>query len=154
MGTQLVAVRAGLVAALSALPEFSDFETTYIPVKGSKARKRCFTDNGRFSHSPAGMRANKIHRNEEGAFDLVLYVEGYGEQADPVTLSNFLYDGAGTAAEDFIATQANWNSDALGTTGLNWLKVGDAERGFAEGPIDNGLAVSLTYPIAYRARLT
>jgi hypothetical protein len=152
MGTQLVAVRAGLIAALSALPEFSDFETTYIPMKGSKARKRCFTDRARLTHSPAGMRATKTHRDEAGTFDLVLYAEGYGEAADPVTLSTSLFE-VGEAAEDFLATHANWNGDALGTSGLVWLQV-EGEGGFAEGWTDNGLAVSLTYPIAYRARLT
>lgn len=153
MGTQLVAVRAGLVAALADLPEFADFETTYTPMKGSKARHRCFTDQGRFRQSPAGMRANKIFRKEDGVFDLVLYMEGVGAAADPATLSDAVHD-AGVAAEDFIATQANWNQDALGTTGLNWLKVDDTGGGFAEGWTDKGLAVSLTYPIAYQARLT
>jgi hypothetical protein len=152
MGTQLVAVRAGLIAALGDLPEFSDFETTYIPMKGSKARNRCFTDRARLHHSPASKRAAKTFRDEAGTFDLVLYTEGYGEAADPATLSDSLHD-VGTAAEDFIATHANWNSDALGTTGLNWLQI-EGEGGFAEGWTDNGLAVSLTYPITYRARLT
>ncbi len=152
MGTQLVAVRAGLIAALAALPEFADYETTYIPMKGSKARKRCFTDRARMNHSPASMRATKTFRNEEGTFDLVLYIEGLGGEADPATLSDSLHD-VGTAAEDFIATHANWDGDALGTSGLNWLQV-EGEGGFAEGWTDKGLAVSLTYPIAYRARLT
>lgn len=152
MGTQLVAVRSGLIAALADLPAFAEFETTYIPMKGSKARQRCFTDAARLNHSSASMRAAKTFRNEEGAFDLVLYSEGYGTAADPASLSDALHD-VGEAAEDFIATHANWNSDALGTTGLNWLAV-EGEGGFAEGWTDNGLAVSLTYPIAYRARLT
>lgn len=152
MGTQLVAVRAGLIAALADLPEFADFETTYIPMKGSKARKRCFTDRARLNHSPASMRATKTYRDEAGTFDLVLYAEGYGADADPVTLSDALHD-VGVAAEDFVATHTNWNGDALGTSGLNWLQI-EGEGGLAEGWTDNGLAVSLTYPISFRARLT
>ena len=152
MGTQLVAVRAGLIAALADLQEFALYETTYIPVKGSKARARCFTDNARLIHSSASMRAAKTFRNEEGSFDLVLYTEGVGAAADPVTLSDALSE-VGVAAEDFIATHANWNSDALGTSGLNWLAI-EGDGGFAEGWTDKGLAVSLTYPITYRARLT
>jgi hypothetical protein len=152
MGTQLVAVRAGLIAALAELPAFADFETTYIPMKGSKARNRCFTDRARMSHSSASMRATKTFRNEEGTFDLVLYSEGVGAAADPAALSDALHD-VGEAAEDFVATHANWNGDVLGTSGLNWLAV-EGEGGFAEGWTDKGLAVSLTYPIKFQARLT
>lgn len=152
MGSQLVAVRAGLIAALAALPALADFETTYIPKKGSKARSRCFTDRARITHEPAGLRPVKTFRNEDATFDLVLYTEGAGAAADPVVLSESLAV-AGTAVENFIAVKANWGNNALGTTGLNWLLV-KGEGGFAEGWTDNGLAVSVTYPIAYNARLT
>jgi hypothetical protein len=152
MGTQLVAVRAGLIAGLANLPELSAFETTYIPMKGSKARNRCFTDRGRIGLASASMRATKTFRKEDGTFDLVLFMEGVGAGADPVSLSTAIHD-AGTAAEDFVATHANWNGDVLGTTGLAWLAM-EGEGGFAEGWTDKGLAVSLTYPITYRARLT
>jgi hypothetical protein len=152
MGTQIVAVRAGLVAALADLPEFADYEVTYIPLKGSKARARCFTDNARISHSSASMRATKTFRNEEGSFELVLWVEGYGAAADPASLTTAVQE-VGEAAEDFVATHANWDADALGTSGLNWLSI-EGEGRFSELWTDNGLSVALIYPISYRARLT
>lgn len=151
MGTQIVAVRKGLIEALADLPEFADFETTFIPMKGSKARSRCFTDQAQIVLAPAGLRAAKTFRNEEGSFELVLYREGYGAEADPVTLTLALAE-VGEAAEDFIATKANWNNNVLGV-GINQFGT-NGEGRFSEQWTDNGLSVALVYPITYSARLT
>lgn len=152
MGSQIVAVRAGLIAALDALPAFDGYEVTYIPMKGSKARKRCFTGAARLTHSPASLRAAKTFRKEEGRFDLVLWVEGYGPAADPVTLTTSVQE-VGEAAEDFVAIHANWENDALGTSGLQTLTIQGDGR-FSEEWTDNGLSVALVYPVAFTARLT
>ena len=155
MGSVLVAVRAGLIAALAELDEFEGWECSYIPKKGSKARNRCFTDRAEFSHDPASLRAAKTFRKEEGSFDLVLYAENVGANADPVAMSEAL-QAVGEAAENWVAIHANWSNNAL-CEGLNWLVVGGEGGGrgrLSEQWADNGLSIALIYPINYRARLT
>jgi hypothetical protein len=68
MGSQLVAVRAGLVTALDALSGFNGVQVSYAYKKGREPREAAWTVDGRVSHSPAGLRAGKKFRDEVGTF--------------------------------------------------------------------------------------
>lgn len=153
-GTLLLAVRQGLIDGLGTLDAFTTLDTKgHRPLLtlgwpvGKKDREKVYTQRARFTHAPASLRAGRTFRNEQGFFELAIWVEGVGlsvgdTSARCVTL--------GTAAEEWIAD----NRTLGGTvTGLNWLVVeGDGE--LTELFNDSGSLCFLTYPIKYDARLT
>lgn len=157
MGTQLVAVRAALVDALGGLPEFSSPgptgqtpELSFGWRTGWTRREQVWTQRARFEHEPASMRATKTYRNEVGFFDLMIRVEGVGlsQQVTSERVVELM-----TAAEDFIATHANWNDGSIGTGLYELQVVGDgvlAEELDEQG----GGRAQINVPIRYKARLT
>lgn len=147
MGSLLVEVRSFVISSLSSLPEFQDVETTFGYRVGSKRRERCWTQQARFNHEPAGMRATKTHRAEDAAFDLVILVEGIGKTAE-WSCTRALE--IGVAAEDWCATHANWTGQV---EGLNWLQI-QGDGALVDGFSDKASLAELTYPIRYQARLT
>lgn len=147
MGTQIVAVRKLLIDNLSTLGEFATVETTLGYKVGSKRRERCWTGNAKFTHTSASMRATKTFRDESGAFDLVILIEGIGLDAEATSARAV---ELGTEVEDWVATHANWDA-AL--TGLNWVAI-EGDGALVEAFNDKGSLAELTYPITYRARLT
>lgn len=149
MGSVIVPVRKNLMAALAALPAFANVETVFAYRVGTKARQRAWTQNATFEHSSAGMRAVKTFRNELGAFNLVIRVEGVAlAPEDTATRAAAI----GLAAEDWIATKAHWENDAL-VAGLNWLVI-EGGGALTEAFNDNGSLADLVYPVKYQARLT
>jgi hypothetical protein len=106
MGSLMVAVRSLLISGVSALPEFSDVEATFGYKTGSRKRLRCWTQNAHFTIATAGLRPVKTFRDESGTFDLVILVEGIGKSVEATSARAV---EVGTAAEDWIATRANWD---------------------------------------------
>lgn len=154
MGTLVVDTRALLVAGLSSLPDYIVAgptgqvpEVTFAYRVGSKKRERVWTQNARFHHEPASMRAAKTFRNETATFELVILIEGVG--LDPETTSTRAVE-LGAAAEDWVAIHANWNGLV---EGLNWLQI-EGDGALTEAFNDKGSLAELVYPLAYRARLT
>jgi hypothetical protein len=155
MGTQLVAVRAALIDALGDLPEYGvegptgqKPELSFGWRTGWTRRERVWTQRARFEHQPASMRATKTFRNEVGFFDLMIFVHGVGlSQEDTSTRAVELM----VAAEDWVATHANWQSLVPGITEM--LVVGDGELAEALDENGGGLA-EVRIPIRYKARLT
>lgn len=154
MGSQLVAVRKALVDGLAALPAYkAEGPTGQRPEiefgwkVGWVRRERVWTQNARFTHEPASMRAVKTFSNEVGTFDLLIFVHGVKlSQATTSTRVNEL----GVAAWDWVQTHANWQP-LPGLTEM--LVVGDGV--LAEGVDAEGNALAeLTLPIRYKARLT
>lgn len=152
MGTQIVAVRQGLVtsiAALSALTTPVDGQTpevTFGYKVGSKRRQKVWTQRARFTHQPASLRASTTFRDEEGQFDVIVLVEGVGLSVEATSARAV---EIGHAIEDLVATHASWPA----VTGLTALKVqGDGQ--LLEAFNDKGSLAELTLPIRYTARLT
>jgi hypothetical protein len=147
MGSILVDVRKLLIDNLANLPEFTDAETTFGYKVGSKRREKVWTQNARFTHAPANMRATKTFRDEQATFELVILVEGIAKTVEE-TSSRAME--LGHAAEDWLATHASWEGEV---TGLVWLQV-EGDGALTEAFNDNGSIAELIYPISYRARLT
>ena len=157
MGTQIAAVRTALVEALAELPEYlAPGPTGQVPeVRFARPanwtrREQVWTQRARFEHEPASMRAAKTFRNETGYFDLMIRVDGVGlsQQVTTERVAELM-----VAAEDFIATHANWNNDAIGTGLYEMQVVGDgvlAEELDEQG----GGRAQVNVPIRYKARLT
>lgn len=154
MGSQIVAVRQLFVAGIAALPAITtegptgqSVEVSFGYKVGSKRRERLWTQDARFNHKSASMRATKTFRDERGEFKAVLLVEGLGlsiEETSERALS------VGTEVEDWCATHANWQGLV---PGLNWLEI-DGDGDLAEAFNDKGSVSQLTYQIRYQARLT
>jgi hypothetical protein len=147
MGSLLVAVRSLLTDALADLPEFADAETTFGYKVGSKRREKCWTQNARFKHETAGLRPVKTFRNESGTFELVILIEGVALSVEETSTRAM---ELGHAAEDWVATKANWEG---AITGLKWITV-SGDGALAEAFNDKGSLAELTYPITFEARLT
>jgi hypothetical protein len=157
MGTQLVAVRAALIEALAELPEYlapgptgQTPELSFGWRTGWTRREQVWTQRARFEHEPASMRATKTYRNEVGYFDLMIRVEGVGlsQQVTSERVAELM-----AAAEDFIATHANWNTGSIGDGLYELQVVGDgvlAEELDEQG----GGRAQINVPIRYKARLT
>jgi hypothetical protein len=157
MGTQLVAVRSALVAALAELPEYlaagptgQTPELSFGWKSGWTRRERVWTQRARFEHEPASLRATKTFRNEVGYFDLMIFVHGQGlsQEVTSTRAAELM-----TAAEDFVATHANWHNNALGVGITEVQVVGDGELKEALDEQGGGLA-ECRVPIRYKARLT
>ena len=158
MGTQIAAVRTALVEALAELPEYlAPGPTGQVPEVSFgwrmnwQAREKVWTQRARFTHEPASMRATKTFRTETGYFDLLLFVNGVGLSQQVAT--ERVVELA-VAAEDWIATHANWQAPNLIAPGVyEFLVVGDGQ--VAEGVSDGGAALAeLTLPVRYKSQLT
>ena len=147
MGSLLVAVRSLVIDALADLPEFAEAEVTFGRKVGSKRREKVWTQDIRSTHTPAGHRAAKTFRDENATFDLYIDVEGIAQTVEQTTTRAF---EMGHAAEDWIATHANWQGQV---EGLNWLQI-EGDLALIEAFNDLGSVSQLAYPIAFRARLT
>lgn len=150
MGSQLVAVRTGLMAALAEATGFENVECSYAYKKGRKdPRESAWTNNGRVTHTPASLRPSKTFRNEVGTFDVVILVRGIGD-AQETTSARAL--ALGVIVEDFIATHVNWANEAIDAE-IDTLTVeGDAV--LAEAFNDHGTLAEWSIPVRYLARLT
>lgn len=154
MGSLLVDVRAGLVDAWAELPEFTTPAgpsnqtplVTFGYKHGAKDRERIWTHRGRFTHEPASLRPAVTFRNEVGAFDVVILVEGIGLSQRETSARAM---NLGHVIENHIAAHANWPKVA----GLNSLTV-EGEGQLLEAFNDNGSLAELTLPVRYAARLT
>lgn len=143
-GTMALAARQALVDALGPLAALEDVECALAWNSGSEARERLYTARSRFTQKPASLRAGRTHRNEAGTFQLVIRVEGVGE--DQAATSQRAVD-IGLAAEEWIADNRST------VAGLEWLEVrGDGE--LAEMFNDLGTLAILAYTVSYEARLT
>ena len=143
----LVSVRSLVIDAVAAMPEFADAEVSFGYKVGSKKRVKCWTGNAAFNHAPAGMRAVKSNRDENATFNLIIVVEGIGMTPEDTAAQALTL---GLAVEDWAATHANGQGTV---TGLNWLQI-EGDGTLLEAFNDLGCVVELTYPFAYRARLT
>jgi hypothetical protein len=145
--TVIVAVRAALVAAIDALGAFDDVEVMFA-YQGTTSRELAYTRESAFTQKPAGMRGGRVFRNEDGAFNFVIWVEKVGgtpEEASTRVLA------LGLALEEWVAD--NKNGTALSVTGLNWITV-EGAGSLREAPGDQSSFAELVYPITYQARLT
>jgi hypothetical protein len=158
MGTQLVAVRAALIDALGGLPEFSSPGPTgqtpqlSFGLRSSwESRERVWTQRARFEHEPASMRSTKTYREEVGEFDLMIYVHcvGTSQQVTSERVVELM-----VAAEDWVATHANWQAPDPLVPGLNVLLV--TGNGVLAEELDEqgGGRAQINVPIRYKARLT
>lgn len=140
----IVATRLAVLDALRPLAAFEDVDVRLSWDSGSEARERVYTARSRFTQKPASMRAGRTHRNEAGIFQVVIRVEGVGD--DQETTSARAVE-LGTEVEDWIAENRST------VAGLNWLEVrGDGE--LAEMFNDAGTLAVLVYTVTYDARLT
>lgn len=155
MGSQIVAVRSGMVAALQTLPAYTATgptgqkpEVLFGWKANWKRREKVWTQNARFTHEPASMRAGKTFANETGEFDLLIFVHGVG--LTQAVTSDRAADLA-SDAWDWAQTHANWQALNLGLNEL--LIVGDGA--IPEGVDSQGNPMAeMTLPVRYRARLT
>lgn len=149
MGSQLVAVRSGLMDALAQETGFSGVECGYSYPKGRKdPRESAWTVDGKVSLSPAGMRAGKKTYNEIGTFTVRILVRGIND-AQETTSARALE--LGLVVFDFVA------SNASGGTAVNAdiqaLTI-EGEGDLAEAFGAQGTLAELDIPIRYVARLT
>lgn len=153
-GTLILAVRQTLLDGLAELPAFTTpsakghkpLVTLGFPL-GKKDREKVFTARARFAHQPASLRAGRTFRNEQGQFELTVWIEGVGESQEWTTGRATTL---GLAVEEYVA-----DNRTLGgaVPGLNAIKV-EGEGDLAELFNDRGTLAVLTYPIQYDARLT
>lgn len=146
--TAIVAVRKGLTDALADLAAFADASVNFAFKVGDKKRERAWTQDARFTQSPASLRPGRTFRDEIGTFALRILVEGVAK--DPYWTSNRAV-ALGLAAENFVANHANWGNGALGVEIQTLTIQGDGE--LVEAFNDKGSLAELTYPIRYTARL-
>lgn len=140
----IVAARLAVLDALRPLVAFEDVDVRLSWDSGSEARERVYTARSRFTQKPASLRAGRTHRNEVGIFQVVIRVEGVGD--DQETTSARAVE-LGAAVEDWIAENRST------VAGLNWLEVrGDGD--LAEMFNDAGTLAVLVYTVTYDARLT
>lgn len=150
-GSITVAVRKAVIEGLAA--QFAgtdpDISVTY-GWQGSDdtaAREQIFTNNARMEHSPAGMRAGRLYRDEAAEFDIVIAVLGVGmkpEETDERATE------LGTVVEEFIADR---KSNTLGVDGLNWIRVSGVALDYLIAP-QKGSISNYTITVRYEARLT
>lgn len=146
-GTKIVAVRSALTDALAALPEFADARVDMTWSAKAQVREQVFTTSAKFTHEPAGMRGGRVHRNEDGAFDLVVMVT----TTDDMTSTSERAVVLGTVAEEWVAD--NKNGEALSVDGLNWITV-SGDGGVLELYEDRSFRALVSYSVTYQARLT
>lgn len=158
MGSQIVAVRSAMVAALATLPAYTTTgptgqkpEVLFGWKDNWKRREKVWTQRARFTHEPASIRAGKTFAKETGEFDLMIFVHGVG--LTQAVTSGRVADLA-SDAWDWVQTHANWQDDALvsGAKIHEFLIVGDGE--IPEGVDSSGNPMAqMTLPVRYRARL-
>lgn len=155
MGSQIVAVRAGLLTGLTALAAYTTTgptgqkpEVEFGWKVNWKRREKVWTQRARFTHAPASMRAAKTFTNEIGEFDLMIFVHGVG-LTQQVTSTRAV--SLGSAAWDWVQTHANWQALNLGLSEM--LVDGGGELSEAVDGEGNALA-EFRLPCKYKARLT
>lgn len=147
MGTQIVAVRSLLIDGLGGLPALSGVEATFGYKVNSKKRERVWTQNAKFTHEPASMRAGTTFRDEAASFEVVVLVEGIGKDAAwaagrAVTI--------GLAIEDWVAIHVNWLNVITGVIAIKVQGAGSLTEAFN----DKGTIAELVYTVTYQARIT
>lgn len=149
MGSQLVAVRTGLMAALAEATGFENVECSYAYKKGRKdPRESAWTADAQFILSPAGMRAGKKSYDEIGTFVVRILVRGIGlaqEETDDRAAA------LGLVVFDFVANNAS--GGAAINADIQTLTVngtGDLTPAYN----DHGTLAQLDLPIRFTARLT
>lgn len=154
MGSQIVAVRSAMVAALRLLPAYTTTGPTgqkpdvQFGWKANwKRREKVWTQRARFTHEPASMRSGKTFTNETGEFDLMIFVHGVG-----ITQEETSERAAALASDawDWAQTHANWQALDLGL--YEFLIVGDGQ--IPEAVDSTGAPMAeIQLPVRYRARL-
>lgn len=147
MGTQIVAVRSLLVDGVSALPTLDGVEVNLGYRVNSKKRERVWTQNAKFDHQPASMRAVKTFRDENGSFEVVVLIEGIGKDAE-WTAGRAVE--IGLEIEEWVAVHANWQGAIDGLSAVKVQGAGSLTEAFN----DKGTLAELVYTITYQARLT
>lgn len=151
-GTLIVAVRVAVVEGLAALPAYTTKVNGHRPhvslgwPVGKKDREKVFTQSATFTHEPASMKSGRTFRNEQGRFEVVVWVEGVGENQETTSERAVTL---GTAFEEYVADHKN----SLGVAGLNWVVV-DGDGRLDEAFNDRGSLAQLIYTVRYDARLT
>lgn len=145
-GTLLVEVRKAVTDAIANLPEFADARVDMTWSAKVQVREQVFTTDAEFTHETAGLKAGRTFRNEDGTFTLVVLVQGVDQT---MTWTSTRAVELGTVIEEWIADHRG----DLGIAGLNWIVV-SGDGALAELYADRSTIAELTYPIAYRARLT
>lgn len=154
-GSRLVAVRSALIAGLAAdatvLAAVNDATHTvnfaFQWKQDESVREWVFTGDARLEHSPAGLSAAPIKRNEVGRFNLIVLVAGVDLSQEEASTRCLVI---AAACEAFIAAKP---SNELGVTGLQTLTVqgdGFLDEFYAE----TGHIATVDLPIKYTARLT
>lgn len=145
-----VATRRALLDAIeAALPAASADEAVQVVFAWApglaRFRRLIFTHQLRADHEPAGLRAGRKSRNEDGSFDVVCLVTipgGTPEQAAEAAV------GLAGVVESVCADQA----DSLPVEGLQWVVVSRVE--VAEAASDSAAVAEAAVSIQFRARLT
>lgn len=146
VSTLAVAVRSLLIDGISTLPALADVGVTFGYKVNSKKRERIWTQSATFEQGPASMRATRTFRDENGAFQLVVLVEGINRDAE--WTAGRAKDLA-TEVSDWVAVHANWNTAIAGLTKVTVQGGGSLTEYFN----DKGTLAELVLPIAYHARI-
>lgn len=140
-------LRKAVTDALAALPNLADAKVTYTWTSNAEERFQIYTAYGLSTDTPpAGLRAGRNVRQDEGTFRLVIDVELPGADG---------YE-ADTKLDEFAVEVEEWLGDhkggeGLGVTGLNWLRVDGIEnRG---GPGSGTFVAQRIYTVRYNARI-
>lgn len=142
-GSQILAVRTALIAGVDALPAFDGVECALSWKADSEAIERLYTRRAIFEQTPASLKAGRTFRDERGQFEVVIRVEGVGD--DQATTSARALT-LGTALEEWVA-------DNRVVAGVQALKA-DGRGELAELFNDEGTLALLAYTFTYTARLT
>lgn len=150
-GSAVVAVRKAIVAGLTTALATAERDGGAVQVSygwpgDDKAdRERVFTNVPRGNHSPAGMRAGRLFRDERSQVDVVIQVKydgGNAEDADERAIA------IGVLVEEWFADQKN----GAGVASVSELLLGDWRLDNLYGP--HGSFTELTYTATWRSRLT
>lgn len=147
MTTQIVAVRSLLIDAVAELAALADVEVTFGYRPNSKRRERVWTQRAELEESTvAARRAERTIRDESATFEVVVWVEGIGQDA-LWTAGRAVEIGA--EVEEWVDVHANWTG-AL--PGLKWITV-SGRGSLTEAYADKGTLAELVLPVSYQARI-
>lgn len=144
-GSRIVAVRKWLIDSLRDLPAFDDAELDYAWRAASDSQTRVFTTRAEFDHMPSGLKTGRVHRNEDGAFDLVIL--HFGIDTDPLDTAEHAI-GLGALVEEWVADNRHPDVE-----GVNWVRISGGT--FADLFTDSGgYLAELSLRVIFDARLT